>query len=148
MPRPLLVALALVFTLPALAGEIYTWKDKDGHVQYSDTPPPGVDAKPIRSQPSSGGIGSESGNKSLQERERGFNERQKARDEAAKKSADQDKVAAAEKQRCDDLRTRLQTYEAGGRIAKMQDGQRVVIPDEERLSEIDKMKATIAKDCK
>src|SRR6516225_2148981 len=115
MPRPLLVALALVFTLPALAGEIYTWKDKDGHVQYSDTPPPGVDAKPIRSQPSSGGIGSDSGNKSLQERERGFNERQKARDEAAKKSADQDKVAAAEKQRCDDLRTRLQTYEAGGR---------------------------------
>jgi hypothetical protein len=148
MPRPLLVAFALVFTLPALAGEIYTWKDKDGHVQYSDTPPPGVDAKPIRSQSSSGGIGSDSGTKSLQERERSFNERQKARDDSAKKSAEQEKVAAAEKQRCDDLRARLQTYEIGGRIAKIQDGERVVVPEEERLSEIDKMKATIAKDCK
>ncbi len=146
MMRPLLVAASLLLAIPAIASEIYTWKDKNGQVQYSDTPPPGVDARPIKAQPSSLGVGNET--KALQEKERSFDERQKARNEAAKKSADETAVTAAEKQRCDDMRTRLQNFQIGGRIAKIQDGERVIIGDEERQAETEKLKAAIAKDCR
>lgn len=37
----LLLGLAIVATLPAVAGEIYQWKDAKGVTHYSDSPPAG-----------------------------------------------------------------------------------------------------------
>ena len=37
---PLLVAALLVVACPAIAGEVYQWKDAKGVTHYSDSPPP------------------------------------------------------------------------------------------------------------
>ena len=41
-----LFILALVWT--AATAQVYTWRDASGKIHYSDTPPPGVDAKKMR----------------------------------------------------------------------------------------------------
>jgi glutaredoxin len=50
-PRVLIIILLLFVSLsvssPAIAGEVYKWKDKDGNVFFSDTPPEGVNAEVI-----------------------------------------------------------------------------------------------------
>lgn len=38
--RCLLVLLSALITLPAGAGELYRWKDADGKLHFTDTPPP------------------------------------------------------------------------------------------------------------
>jgi glutaredoxin len=57
-PRVLIIILLLFVSLsvssPAIAGEVYKWKDKDGNVFFSDTPPPGgVNAEviPLKDEP-------------------------------------------------------------------------------------------------
>lgn len=52
MRRASLLALSLIITLPA-AAEIYQWRDAQGRINYSDTPPAAEKAKKIRgaSQP-------------------------------------------------------------------------------------------------
>jgi hypothetical protein len=37
--------VALLATLPVLAGEVYQWKDAKGVTHYSDSPPPGTPYK-------------------------------------------------------------------------------------------------------
>ena len=37
---PLLAAALLAFACPAIAGEVYQWKDAKGVTHYSDSPPP------------------------------------------------------------------------------------------------------------
>lgn len=49
--RFLMVICALVWVLPATA-EIYKWRDKDGSIRYTDTPPPGyAKQEPIGGKP-------------------------------------------------------------------------------------------------
>ena len=38
-PLPLALALAAALTAPAIAGEVYKWKDANGVTHYSDSPP-------------------------------------------------------------------------------------------------------------
>lgn len=40
LPRLGAMALAFAMALPAVAGELYQWKDADGVTHYSDSPPP------------------------------------------------------------------------------------------------------------
>jgi glutaredoxin len=51
-PKGLIIVLLLFFSssvsVPAIAGEFYKWKDKDGNVYFSDTPPAGVNPEVIR----------------------------------------------------------------------------------------------------
>ena len=45
--RVLICALSLAFAAGA-AAQAYRWVDKDGKVRYGDTPPPGVNATPLK----------------------------------------------------------------------------------------------------
>jgi glutaredoxin len=51
---PILMLVAAVLALPAAAQTIYRWVDKDGKVQFSDTPPP-ESAKGVTQQRGSAG---------------------------------------------------------------------------------------------
>jgi glutaredoxin len=57
LPKGLIIILLLFFSssvsTPAIAGEFYKWKDKNGNVFFSDTPPPGVNAEviPLKDEP-------------------------------------------------------------------------------------------------
>jgi thiol-disulfide isomerase/thioredoxin len=59
-PKVLIIILLLFVSSsvssPAVAGEVYRWKDKNGNVFFSDTPPPGgVNAEviPLKDEPAS-----------------------------------------------------------------------------------------------
>src|SRR5690606_32089813 len=114
MRRPALL-LALLIALPVSA-QVYSWRDRDGRMHYSDVPPPGKGAEVVRGAvqpPVAPAAGSEGGSvepggteaevptsdaparqgrKSLAEREREFRERRAAAAEAeaeAQKKAEQ-----------------------------------------------------------
>jgi len=61
-PKILIIVLLLFFSssvsFPAIAGEFYKWKDKDGNVSFSDTPPTGVNAEviPLKDEPTPNSI--------------------------------------------------------------------------------------------
>ena len=39
-PIQLFIAIAILLATATVAAQVYKWVDKDGQVQYSDTPPP------------------------------------------------------------------------------------------------------------
>ena len=47
--KPYLILLSLLMALPASAG-VYKWKDAQGRIQYSDTPPPTAKATQLKLQ--------------------------------------------------------------------------------------------------
>jgi glutaredoxin len=61
-PKVLIIILLLFFfsavSSPVIAGELYKWKDKDGNVFYSDTPPAGVNVEviPLKGEPAPNSI--------------------------------------------------------------------------------------------
>ena len=60
MKKSLLFVAALAFATSALAQQ-FKWVDKDGKVQYGDTPPPGVKATRLQGPASGSAPGSEIG---------------------------------------------------------------------------------------
>jgi glutaredoxin len=56
-PKGLIIILLLFLSssvsAPAIAGEFYKWKDKDGNVYFSDTPPAGINPEviPLKDEP-------------------------------------------------------------------------------------------------
>jgi glutaredoxin len=56
-PKVLIIILLLFVSLsvssPAIAGEFYKWKDKDGNVFFSDMPPTGINVEviPLKDEP-------------------------------------------------------------------------------------------------
>lgn len=47
--KPYLILLSLFIALPASAG-VYKWKDAEGRIQYSDTPPPTAKSTQLKLQ--------------------------------------------------------------------------------------------------
>lgn len=49
--RPLLIAALCTASAAAVAAPMYRWVDKNGVVQYTQTPPPGIQAESVRPAP-------------------------------------------------------------------------------------------------
>lgn len=136
-----------LFLLAATAGaaEIYTWKDREGRVNYADNPPTGStkartlsgrDTEPTpvpAAQPAAG----ESAQKSVADQDLEFRKRQA---EAAEQKAKADKEAAAaeEKQKnCERARNQLKALESGQRVAQFNaKGEREFLDDAQRAAAI------------
>jgi len=143
------LTIALFLTLiaqgAAFASDVYTWKDKNGQVHYSDKPPADVDAKLIRSEaPNTAGAPASDMSKA----DREFKERQAKQGEADKKSAEQSARKASKDDACNNLRNRIALFEQGGRIATQEGGERIFLSDDQIASELSKMKTRLDKDCR
>jgi hypothetical protein len=144
MKRFCLFVVLLGLSAAALAG-VYTWKDKNGQVHYSDQPPSDVEAKAVDAAPSSG-VGNASG---TAEKERAYKERQVKKAEAEKKTAEEQTKRESKESYCKDARDRMATLNSGVRIAQTDaSGERSYLSDEARAAEQAKMRSAIAKDCK
>ena len=53
--KPYLILLSLFLALPAFAG-VYKWKDAQGHMQYSDLPPPTAKSTQLKLQSFTGQV--------------------------------------------------------------------------------------------
>lgn len=143
-----LFILALVWT--AASAQVYTWRDASGNIHYSDTPPPGVDAKKMRpgAQPGatpSGGAPV----RSTAEQDMEFRKRQTEADKARSK-AEQDKGDAEDgKRNCEDARKHLNALESGQRMSRLNEaGESIPLDDEMRAQEIEKARKSVQSWCK
>ncbi|MGQ5487860.1 DUF4124 domain-containing protein [Thauera sp. ZXT1-4] len=161
--RPLLL-VALLLSLPA-AAQIYSWKDKDGRVHYSDTPPltgevsvvqgtraPRPAAATAADSPAADGAsetaGAPKGPPTLAEREQAFRERRAAEAEAAAK-AEEAAARDAERARfCEQARNQLTALQSGQRVSRFNaTGEREYLDDAARNAEAQRLQQQISEHC-
>jgi hypothetical protein len=147
MKRALSLLIAVV-AASTVSAQVYTWRDASGKVHYSDTPPPGVDAKQVRGGVPSGADGGAQ-RRSLNEQEQDFRKR---RTESAEKQAKSEKELAeaeARRQDCERARAQLQALESGQRVTRFNDkGEAVFLDDAERAQEIERVRKAVGQQCK
>lgn len=151
MRRIPIAALMLVLAASAGAQTLYKWVDKDGKTHYSDTPPPNQDSKAIgtSSSVSAGAPAAPPPAKTAVARDKELEKgRQDAR-EAARKSDDAARLAAAKDEQCQRMRQQYQQLVDGGRIHKYNDkGERVLMDDADLDREREKVRADMEDACK
>jgi len=129
MKRLIVLALACAIA-PLASAELYKYVDKDGKTVYSDTPPPGVDAKTVHVAPSSGGGGT--GPKPAVTLDKELEKGRALAKDREKKAEVEEKNAKIAEQKCEQARQNLRTYTDGGRLFKYDaKGEREFLTDEE-----------------
>jgi hypothetical protein len=153
MKRVILVVAALAFSTAAGA-QMYKWKDKNGHVRYGDTPPPGVEATSIQgpsAAPSPAPEAKTDKNGKAEKPltpEQAFQKRQKERAAADEKAAKERADAAVRQANCEQARGALRNLESGQRISSINAaGERVFADDAERASMTARAEKAVAEWC-
>lgn len=152
----ILLSLALPFLATAESGEVYKWRDTNGVVRYSDTPPPsnvkhevyGKKSKATKAEP----LATVEGDATVQmNKQKAALEKEKAdknkvplskEQEAAKRAREAEELKKIEAQKkveaevkaenCKTAKSNLATYTNGGRITKTdENGQRSYLSDAE-----------------
>jgi hypothetical protein len=161
-----LLAALLGLTLAGPACAQWKWRDKAGHTQYSDLPPPaGTPDSDILQRPRGGAAAprapmaaaapasaasvaplaaARASDPELEAR------RKKAEQEVAdKKKAEDDRVAAARADNCSRAKEALRTLDSGIRMARVNEkGERVILDDAARAAEAKRAQGAVAADCK
>ena len=162
--------LALSLSNPALAQ--WKWKDKNGHVQYSDLPPPqSVGDADILQRPSgstarrsaaptftpnsaqalaaSAASAANGAPAKPAETELDAKRRKAAEEEAAKRRAEEEKNNAARAENCQRAKSQLRGLEDGMRMARVNaKGEREILDDKARAEETKRTRDVINSDCK
>jgi Domain of unknown function (DUF4124) len=161
MKRWLWIALAAAAIGTAHA-QAYKWVDKNGHVGYGDTPPPGAKVTPLREvapapSPSPAAAGKQAkegtdvkkGPLTPAEQELEFRRRIKEAQEAAAKADKERKAAEEKKANCETAQQSLRTLESGQRIMRVDsNGERYFINDAQRAQDTAKAREAVGEWCK
>lgn len=153
MKRTLLFVLTMGLAA-GVAAQQFKWVDKDGRVQYGDTPPPGVKAQRLRppppgSSPAPSSAAKKDGDKKPLSPEAAFQKRQKDAKEADEKAAKDRAEADTRKANCDAAQASLRQIQSGQRIATMNAaGERVFVDDAGRAREEERAQKAVAENCK
>jgi hypothetical protein len=161
--RPL--ALALACTLSIAASAQWQWLDNSGNKVFSDRgPPPEIPAKNILKQP--GGApktaplaapavttpaSTPASAPKISGTDKALEEKKKQAEDAetAKRKTEADKIAATKADNCVRARQSKANYDSGMRIARINDkGEREVLDDDARATELKRVQDTISADCK
>jgi len=171
MARPIVALLAVlaasVLALPAEAQ--WKWRDKSGHVQYSDLPPPaGTADQDILARPSpslrrstpvvaapqpatatSAATSAAQAARNPVDAELEAKRKKAEADAAAKQKADQERNAALRADNCARAKAQLTTLESGIRLAQTnaKTGEREFLDDKQRADEVRRTRDVIAADC-
>ena len=151
-PIQLFAAIAILLATATVAAQVYKWVDKDGKVQYTDTPPPPgatkSEPKKVDTGPGSGS-GAPPVARTLQDRTADYDKRKKDEAETGKKAGDVAKKAEIDQENCKSARTALRDLESGRPIRRSNEqGEVTIMMDEERQSEITKARTAVAASCK
>lgn len=135
-----------------VAAQQFRWVDKDGRVQYGDTPPPGV--KATRLKPPSGGSAPAPATSAKKDEkplspEAAFQKRQKDAKDAADKAGKERADAEARRSNCDSAQANLRQLQSGQRIATMNSaGERVFLDDAARAQQVERAQQAVTENCK
>jgi hypothetical protein len=168
MARPFAALLALVAaSLLALPAEAqWKWKDKGGHVQYSDLPPPPDTAdQDILMRPSARRSSAPAATQAsapavvaavasapaprTAEPELEAKRKKSEEEAAAKNKAEQEKIAKERAENCIRAKRQLDTLESGIRLiqANPKTGEREFLDDKQKADRIKSTKDVMANDC-
>lgn len=150
-PVQLFIAVAILLATATVAAQVYKWVDKDGKVQYSDTPPPTsatkTEAKKVDTSPAAAAIPAPA--KSLQDRAKDYDKRKTDVAEKAKKSDTDQQNASINAANCSDARSALRELETGRPITRiLETGAREFLDDEARQAEMTKARKSVTDYCK
>ncbi len=164
MPRLSVVVLSALLgaclALPAAAQ--WKWRDKTGHIQYSDLPPPaGTPDQDILHRPntlqrrtpmvaaSAAASGASVVSAKAVEPELEAKRKKAEQENAEKDKAEQAKLVAAKADSCARAKGYLRTLDDGVRIARTDaKGEREILDDKGRADEARRTREIIAADCK
>jgi len=144
----LALTLALSFFALTTAAQVFSWKDADGRVHYSDRPDSGADAKKlgaaVAAPDSADAARKAQAEKSVESRK----EEQKAKEAAGK--AEKEKSDAAEKrQQCERAKVSLDGIESGQvRFTMGPGGERVALEGNVREAELANARKAVDSWCK
>ena len=149
MKKTLLAIVIFGFATGASAQQ-FRWIDKDGRVQYGDTPPPGAKVTRLKPPPAGSAppaAASKDGKKPLSP-EAAFQKRQQEREAEEKKSAQASADAEAKRQNCEAARGQLRSIQAGQRMSTTNaQGERVFLDDAQIASERARAEQAVAANC-
>jgi hypothetical protein len=131
-------------------GEIYTWRDADGRINYSDTPPATVDAKKVKSSlGSSEDDAAAAARKAAAEKEAGFRKRQTESTDAAAKASTEKQQADERQANCLQAKAQLQGIESGQIRFKIgTTGERVGLDGDVREAELARARKSVESWCR
>lgn len=166
-PVQLFVAIAVLLATATVAAQVYKWVDKDGQVQYTDTPPPAgaakVEPKKIANAsastsaattaaPTATGKPGDTAKTSKDKAKDSAKEVEKRRKEEIEKNLKDDdiaRVAKANQERCKGATAALLEFESGRPINRIKEnGEREFVSDDERAASIVRMRAAMTESCK
>ena len=152
MSKFLLIILMLAYTDTFAA--INKWVDDQGHVHYSDQPPPGnAKAETLHSvsdqDSNTASTSAPAAPKTLAEREAELKKSQKAKQEAANKALQKQAEEDARKASCIASQQNLRTLQQGIRMIEVDaNGERSYLDDKQRQERIAKAQQDVSTYCK
>ena len=151
-PVQLFIALAILLATATVAAQVYKWVDKDGKVQYTDTPPPASatksEARKIETAPPVAAK-ADAPAKSLLDRAKDFDKRKADDAEKTKKMEAEQQNAAISAANCREANIAVKSLETGRPIARTtESGAREILDDEARQAELAKARKAVADFCK
>lgn len=130
--------------MPATAA-MYKWTDADGHVQYGQYPPAGVDAKPMKAAPAPR---SAPAREPLDQQIKALDKQLDAQKEQQAKAEEEKQNEENRKINCQNAKKNIGELNRGGhRLMHMPDGSYRRFTEEERQAEIAKNKKAIDEFC-
>ena len=127
------------------------WIDADGKVHYSDTPPPDIKVKTLRSSAASEAVAPGSGvaaPKTLADREAEWKKSQKTKEEDATKAVQAQEAASMKQKNCEIARKNLATYENSPAIVTYNEkGERTFMDDASRKQNAEEARKSVSSFC-
>ncbi len=148
-PIQLFIAIAILLATATVAAQVYKWVDKDGQVQYSDTPPPPGATKAEAKKVDTGSVAPASTAPTLETRAKNFDKRRASEAEKDKKAAEAQKKADLDAENCKNANMRIRDIESGRPLKQLNEqGESVYMSDETRQADLTQARALAATSCK
>jgi hypothetical protein len=138
-----IVALSMAATVQA---EIYKWTDQNGKVQYSQTPPAGVNATAIMPAPPPPNAGQPDA--ALKQRLKGFEERREARKKSEAQQVEDKEAEKVRAENCQRARGNLTALQSHGQVSLKEGDTYRKLTEDERQVKISEAEAHIEEFCK
>ena len=138
------------------AADIYSWRDAEGHLHYSDSAPAGnVDVQKRRARSATEAAAAPTTAagatkpRTLAEKDQEFRKRRTEATDADTKAAKEKADAAQRQEDCRNLRGNLAALEGGQRISRINEkGETEIIDDSRRHSDTERTRRQIEQTCK
>ena len=151
-PVQLFIAVAILLATATVAAQVYKWVDKDGKVQYTDTPPPAsatkTEAKKVDTSPPAASTTAAPA-KSPQARAKDADKLKADIAEKAKKTEADRQNAEINASNCSNARSVIRELETGRPLTRTSEaGSREYLDDATREAEMTKARKSVAEFCK